>query len=298
MAKLKKSQLALGSYHYACDTLDDFLESAKRLGITNVEIHGNRNHFWVNGETEESASALGEKVKAMGMDIVCFCPEQNTFPYNISSAKTAYRLKAVEYLQRAIRMSAAMGCPRMLLCPGSAYLKEKPEEGWKRCAESIRQLLPVATECQVMLMLETQGLEESTHMNSVEQQIRMLQEIDDPWLGAMIDTVQMAMFDESIEKDVEVLGSRLCHVHLGNTKLVPQEFSNKDLKEKLTPGKQSYGHIGITDGELPIADYLSKLADAGYEGYVTVEICSADYFLEAERHAREAIECLKDRFEN
>lgn len=287
----------MGSYHYACDTLDDFLESVKGLGINNVEIHGNLNHFWVNGETEESAVRLGEKVKAMGMSIICFCPEQNTFPYNITSAKEDYRKKAVEYLKRAIRLCKAMSCPRMLLCPGSAYLKEDPKEGWKRCADSIRQLLPTAEECKVMLMLETQGLEESTHMNSVIQQRQMLHEIDHPWLGAMIDTVQMAMFDESMTQDVKVLGDKLCHVHLGNTKLVPQGFADASLKEKLTQGWQSYGHIGILDGDLPLKKYLSELAAVGYEGYVTVEICSADYFLEAERYAREAVECLIDEFE-
>lgn len=107
MERLKRNQLAVGSYHFACDSLEDFLEDMQTLGITNVEIHGNRNHFWVNAETEESARALGEKVRGMGMNIICFCPEQNTFPYNITSAKEEYRERAVAYLKKAIRLCAA-----------------------------------------------------------------------------------------------------------------------------------------------------------------------------------------------
>lgn len=292
MGKIKKEQLAVGSYHYSCNSLDYFLQSMKNLGVKNIEIQGNRNHFIVEDETEETAKRLGEKIKEMGLNIVCFCPEQNTFPFNICHPSQVSREHGAAYLKKAIKLCRAMGCSQMLLCPGTGFLEEDAKEVWDRCKKSIQELLPVAEEEKVTLLLETQGLEESAHINSVEQQAKMLEEINHPYLKAMLDTVQMAMFDKGIAHDIEVLGENLRHVHLGNTKLVPQEWEDKELYKKLTKGMQSYGHTGIMDGELPLEEYLEELGKSGYSRYVTMEICSADYFLEAERHAKEGYERL------
>ena len=40
MAKLKKEQLAIGSFHYAFYPFEDFCDSMRRFGVTNVEIGG------------------------------------------------------------------------------------------------------------------------------------------------------------------------------------------------------------------------------------------------------------------
>lgn len=290
MGKIQKSQLAIGSYHYACNSLDYFLESMKRIGVTNIELSGNRNHFIVEEQTEESARRIGQKIRDMGMKLICFCPEQNTFPYNICAKEEITRARSLEYIKKAIAMTRYLGCDQMLLCPGTGYLEESFEAVWKRCKESLKELVKTAETYQVYLMLETQGLEESVIMNSADQQRKMLDEVNHPYLKAMLDTVQMAMFDPGVAKDLELLGAEIRHVHLGNTKLVKPEWKDETLKERMTPGMQSYGHIGIMEGELPLEEYIKELGECDYQGYITIEICSADYFLEAERHAKEGFQ--------
>lgn len=294
MGKIVKSQLAIGSYHYACNSLDFFLASMKRIGVTNIELSGNRSHFNVVNETEESARRIGQKIRDMGLKLICFCPEQNNFPYNISAKEEVDRKRSVEYLKKSIAMTHYMGCEQMLLCPGTGYLEEIYEEVWCRCKESINELVKTAEEYQVFLLLETQGLEESVIINNVHQQRRMLNEVEHTYLKAMLDTVQMAMYDPGISKDMEILGDKMRHVHLGNTKLVNPEWQDNTLNKRMTPGMQSYGHIGIMDGELPLEEYVTALGDCNYKGYITIEICSADYFLEAERHAKAGFERICD----
>ena len=41
---------------------------------------------------------------------------------------------------------------------------------------------------------------------------------------------------------------------------------------------------------------LQELAQAGYDRYVTIEICQKAYWLEAHRYSREAWELIRDAF--
>ena len=44
--------------------------------------------------------------------------------------------------------------------------------------------------------------------------------------------------------------------------------------------------------DLPLLQNLQELAEAGYQEYVTIEICQKAYWLEADRYAREAWELI------
>ena len=299
MAKLKKEQLAIGSFHYAFYPFEDFCDSMRRFGVTNVEIGGSRGHLWVSGDGVRRAREMREQLDAAGISKVsCLCPEQNAFPYNIASRDVARRRASVAYMADAIRCAAALGCPRVLLCPGTAYLSEDPAEGRRRSIDSIKQLVEVAERHSVMLMLETQSFDESTHVNASWQQREIIDEVNSPWLGGMLDTVQMAMYDEGdIRRAIDILGDKMCHVHLGDTKLFDRELGSAPIASKLAPGKDSEGHIGIGCGELPLAKYISALANAGYEGNVSVEICSWSCFYEPDKYTALALKALEDCFE-
>ena len=298
MAKLKKSQLTMGSFHYAFYPFEFFCDSMKRLGIDSVEVSANRGHLWTAGDGVERAAEMRRQLEAAGVSrVACVCAEQNGFPYNIAAKDDARRAASVAYMSDTIRCAAALGSPIVLLCPGTGYLNENPAEGRARSLDSAKQLVEVAEECGVRLALETQALEESTHMNNVWQQRGFIDDVNSPWLGGMIDTVQLAMFDKSIEEDIDVLGDKLWHVHLGDTTLFELDLADPSIAAMWTPGHSSYGHVNIGGGELPLAEELVALGDAGYEGAVSVEICGWDFFLEPERFARQALEVIGDCFE-
>ena len=114
----------------------------------------------------------------------------------------------------------------------------------------------------------------------------------------MIDTVQLAMYDEGdIARAIDILGDRLWHVHLGDTKLCERDLGRAPFREKIVPGRESEGHVGIGCGELPLAEYLSALADAGYPYNVSVEICGWSYFYDPDAYTELALSVLGDCFE-
>ena len=69
MAKLKKHQLAIGSFHYAFYPFEHFVESMRHFGVTNVEISGNRGHLWVSGDGVERAREMTGLLHDAGIGI-------------------------------------------------------------------------------------------------------------------------------------------------------------------------------------------------------------------------------------
>ncbi|MBQ3282927.1 MAG: TIM barrel protein, partial [Atopobiaceae bacterium] len=119
MAKLKKSQLTMGSFHYAFYPFEFFCDSMKRLGIDSVEVSANRGHLWTAGDGVERAAEMRRQLEAAGVSrVACVCAEQNGFPYNIAAKDDARRAASVAYMSDTIRCAAALGSPIVLLCPG------------------------------------------------------------------------------------------------------------------------------------------------------------------------------------
>lgn len=291
MGTIGKSQIAIGNYHYVSWSFAHFLESVKEIGGENIELWGAKPHFCVDDQNRESVGEFKKKIEDKGLNLVCFCPEQNTYPIDISTENEAIRRRSIEHMKRAIEITSWLGTDRMLLCPGNGYVDEPEEEIWDRCSRSLAALADTAADYGVCLMLETQSQEESLFMNTVQDQKRMLQKVSHPNLKAMLDTVQLAQFDRDIKGSFEVLGAEnILHVHLGNTLVQERTWYEKQYRKRLQKGRKVTGHIGFREGNVPLGQYLKELADEKYGGYITIEICQRAYFMEAHRYAKEAFD--------
>lgn len=289
--KISKSQIAVGNYHYVSWSFDYFLKSIRDMGAENIELWGAKPHFCVDDQDKASVRELRKKIEGSGLRLICFCPEQNTYPVDISCREEKLRRRSIEHMKRAIEITAGLGTERMLLCPGSGYIDEPEEDIWERCRNSVNELAAAAADWGVSLMLETQSQEESLFLNTVQQQRRMVEEVGHPNLKAMVDTVQLAQFDQDIRSSIETLGiDNVRHVHLGNTLVRDRTWYEAGISERLRRGRWVNGHIGFREGNLPLRQYLEELAVAGYKGYITIEICQRAYFMDAHRYAEEAYE--------
>mgnify|MGYP002410166494 CR=1 FL=1 len=295
MEKINKSQIAVGNYHYVSWSFDYFLDSVKKIGAENIELWGAKPHFCVDDQNKESAAEFKKRIEDKGLNLICFCPEQNTYPIDISCREKQLRKRSVEHIKRAIEICSWLGVSRMLLCPGNGYIDEPENRVWERCRNSLSQLVETAADYNVCLMLETQSQEESLFMNTAGQQKQMMDEVSHPNLKAMLDTVQLAQFDQDVKEDLRILGiQNVKHVHLGNTLIQDRTWYDKELPERLRRGRKTVGHIGLREGNLPLGQYLEQLADEGYTDYITIEICQRAYFMDAHRYAKEAFDYVAE----
>jgi len=93
---------------------------------------------------------------------------------------------------------------------------------------------------------------ESNLVNDSRTLAAMLDEIDADRLGAVLDTVTMAVAGEAVDDAFAALGDRIRHVHL---------IDGRPM-----------GHLAWGDGELPLCDYLQALERHGYDGWMTFEL--------------------------
>ena len=243
----------------------------------------------MDDQNRESVREFRKRVEDKGLSLICFCPEQNTYPVDISCRDTSLRKRSIEHMKRAIEITSWLGADRMLLCPGNGYADEPEEDIWKRCRASMEDLSGTAKEQGVCLMLETQSQEESLFMNTVYQQKEMMNQVDHPNLKAMLDTVQLAQFDQSVRDDIKILGIENVDMSTWAIPLFRSGHGMTRSCRNVLEGKESNWAYRPEGRNLPIGQYLEELAAVGYKGYITIEICQRAYFMDAHRYARGGI---------
>lgn len=297
MQKLKKEQLAIGNYHYTNWPFEHFLKSVQELGLKNIEIWGAKPHFLVDIQSPDYLRTTAKKIQDAGLNVICFCPEQNNYPVNISASETSLRRWSIEHMKHSIEAAALLGAPTVLLCPGNGTMDEQPEAIRDRFAVSARELSQTAADNGVILALETQAQTDALFMNTAQQQREVLDMVSHPNFKMMLDTVQLAQFDTSVAEDMRIIGTEnVQHVHMGNTVLREKTVGEKRLPGIYSLGRSVCGHIGFREGNLPLMQNLKELAEANYQHFVTIEICQKAYWMEADRFAKEALELIQDAF--
>ena len=155
MQKLKIEQLAIGNYHYTNWPFEHFLKSVQELGLKNIEIWGAKPHFLVDIQSPDYLRTTAKKIQDAGLNVICFCPEQNNYPVNISASETSLRRWSIEHMKHSIEAAALLGAPTVLLCPGNGTMDEQPEAIRDRFAVSARELSQTAADNGVMSHVHT-----------------------------------------------------------------------------------------------------------------------------------------------
>ena len=291
-------QFVLGSFHYIRYPFSFFLDSAVRLGMKNIEIWGVAPHVYADDLDGPRLAALRAQIEQRGLNPVCFCPEQTTYPLDISSEDPSLRERSVRFLQRSIEVGAALGAPLFLLCPGRGWLNAPIQPAWDACRRSIEALVPVAEREGVTMVLETQKTFDTSYMLRARDQRRMLDEVASPRLKAMIDFSQMTCFGDTIRTNLELLGEDIRHIHM--TALYCQDLDlsleGDELLRRYPHGRPVNSHINFNNGNNPIIRYLRQLDKAGYSHYITIEICARTSYADPETHAKNALEMIRKDF--
>ena len=294
MAKLKREQFALGSFHYPRYSLKHFLDSAQRLGFENVEIWGVAPWAYPEDLSAADCERIRREIESRGLKHICYCPEQNTYPINIGASLPQVRERSLKVMEKALKVCAATGSETFLLCPGSGSLDEDFEEGWKIRRESIGRLVKTAESEGVTMVIETQNFDDSNTMHTAAEQRRLLDEVNHPNLKAMLDFNQMTQFGDTVAENLKLFGDDLRHVHVAAAydPCLDLTLQGEELREKHPRGRPLSGHIDFRGANTPFCRYLEELARYGYRHYATVEICSRACYRDAETAAARAFEMV------
>jgi sugar phosphate isomerase/epimerase len=252
----RRIKLALSTYsywHFRTEKvpIETVIDKAAALGVDGVDVL----HRQMSGEDRAYLNDLKRRAFVNGVALVSLSIHQD-----FVDPDPAARKKDIDHTITCIEMCYQMGIPCMRLNTGrwntiasfDDLMKARgiepvtpghtEEEGFKWCIDSINQVLPKAQECGVLLALENHwGL-----ARTPEGQLRIIDAVKSPWLGALMDT--------------------------GNFLEDPYE------KLKMIAPKTVFVQAKTYDGggewyalDLDYARIAKILADVNYTGYVSLE---------------------------
>lgn len=260
MKKISRSQIAAMNIHYRFFPLEYFLDSVSNNGFRSIELWAASPHFYIEDVGPKESVSLRRETDRRDLKIVCFTPEQCVYPINIAAREEYIRTRSINYFERAIDISADLECALVLITSGWGYFSEPAEEAWRRSKDALRELARKAELRGITLVLEPLRTDESNLVTSLSTLSRMLSDVASEAMKGMIDTIPMALADETITDYSRILGKDLRHVHF-------------------IDGKPR-GHLAWGDGVLPLQNYITELENIEYQNYLTLEITDSTYYLE------------------
>lgn len=214
MITISKSQISVMNIQYGYYPLEKFLDDAARAGVEHVELWGAAPHFHLEDMTYTDVCRVRKQIEERGLSLVCYTPEQCIYPVNLAADSTVQRRRSLKYFEDNLRAAAELGTDKMLVTTGWGYLDNSNiNEAWKYAREGLMSLGDMARDYGIKLALEVLRRDESNLVYNLPTLKRMMEDLSHPAIGAMIDTIPMALAGERPEDYLKVFGEQLVHVH-------------------------------------------------------------------------------------
>ena len=167
---------------------------------------------------------------------------------SLSASDSGIRKKAIDCVKESLRVAAELNS-QFVIGIAQGKNERSHEEGFALLKESLLECAKVAEQLDVQILLEAVTRYLPVIIKTIEEGIRMIEEVASPSVKLLADTHHMNIEERSITESIRQAKGYLAHVH----------FSDSN---RLSPGQ---GHIDF----YKIAE---ALRDIGYEGFVSGEI--------------------------
>ena len=239
-------KLGINLYLWADDMNDSLmpvLEKLKRIGYDGVEVP-------IFDLDRKKWSLWAKRLDDLGLQRTAntvIAPEHNPV-----SADPKIRKAAYEHMQAIVDCCATVGSP--IVCgPHQVALgvftgRGATDEEWSRSVDHLRRVAEYAADVGVVLAEEVVNRFEIYHLNTLDQAIRLVDEVDHPNCRIHLDTFHAHIEEKDPAAAIRRAGSRIAHVHISEN-------------DRGVPGTGSVAWDSTFDA----------LRDIGYEGWLTVE---------------------------
>ena len=189
--KIRKWQIAGMNLVYKFYSFDYFLNAMERLGYESIEVLPNAPHFYVPDVSPGDMASIRQKIADHHLKVICYTPDQCSYPVNISYHSETARRRSIQSLIRQIEICSYLGSGQMLLTSGYGYFDEPKEHAWARMIDSLGQLSRKAEKEGIVLVLEPIRTDETNLVTDLPSLKKALREVGSPSLKGMLDTSPM-----------------------------------------------------------------------------------------------------------
>ncbi|MEG0778564.1 MAG: sugar phosphate isomerase/epimerase family protein [Oscillospiraceae bacterium] len=224
-----------------------YADKVARLGFDILEISGLPLVDYSEGQISELRSAAERN----GIMLTAgFGP---TFELNVGSSDMKIRHNALEWFKSLFEVLEKLNIKQLggglySYWPVDFTLPNNKAEDWKYSVEGTKLLAELAQNYDVRLDMEVLNRFENHLLNTAEEGLAFVKEVDMPNVKVMLDTFHMNIEEVSLGAAIRKAGSYLGHLHTGEC--------NRDV-----PGR----------GRMPWREIGEALRDIGYDGTVVME---------------------------
>ncbi|MCL5994633.1 MAG: sugar phosphate isomerase/epimerase [Chloroflexi bacterium] len=225
-------------------SFEDKARKAAEMGYDGVELLIRDVHAVDKPLVNSTLARCGLKIGALvtgalaGLDNLC-----------LMSPDMEIRTRAMRQLRGFIEYAGEHGSMVDIgRLRGRLDVMPDPVRGKWELADSLREAAEYAAHCGARITLEPLNRYEDDLINNVQDGLEWVERVDHPNVGLLADTFHMNIEDASIEASLREAGSKLWHLHVGDS-------------NRLSPGK----------GHFDFPTMIHTLRELGYTGFLSAE---------------------------
>lgn len=225
-----------------------YVDKVADLGFDILEV--NAGTIATMSSTERKALREHADRRNIGLSYCIGLPAK----YDVAAEDPTARKNGVRFLTEIARGMGEMGGGRLsgiLYSSWPALMPDGVEDKrpfLERSVTSMREVMKVAEDQDVVLNMEVVNRFEQYLLNTSEEAVEYVKMVGSPNAKILLDTYHMNIEEDTLSQAIETAGSYLGHVHIGEN-------------NRKTPG---YGHI-------PWMELVRALKKIEYDGWIVME---------------------------
>jgi D-psicose/D-tagatose/L-ribulose 3-epimerase len=222
------------------------LEKVKEIGFDAVDVLADPLDL-----DPAAYDALVQDVKAVGLEV----PSVIVVAVGFSDFNPSIRRFHIERAKRHVDLGADVGAKIMVVALGEYIWQHEvipPEAQWHWAVDTTRELGDYAAGKGLVLAMELEPFRYSL-INTVNKLVKFIEDVDHQSVRANVDCSHLWLMDHDPQEILKLRG-QIVHTHFSDC--------NGEIHQDLPPGR----------GNTPLRKYLAALADAGFDGVISLEL--------------------------
>ena len=198
-----------------------YLKKVKDLGFDTLEI----NTLFLMNMSDDAQKRFRENADELGVDVLAVIGVP--FEYDVASPDSTVRKNGIEYIKKLIEICSKMRIPCASGVLYAAWLAKLEDQGvsksvcWNNSVTSMKEISKVAEELNVNLNLEVVNRYETYLINTCQEALAYIDEVNSPNVCVHLDTYHMNIEEDSMTGAILQAGKKLGHFHIGENNRKP-----------------------------------------------------------------------------